>query len=139
MNNQEFFDRAVTHLFRQGRQSRATDGSGSCLYRGPDNTRCAIGAFIPDELYSRVIERRSVYQLTNGGSPFFRPEIAGIFAGVDNFLLFRVQRDHDYPNSDEEVTEVWAARLRETAAEFKLDDSIIDRMLAKIATTTENA
>jgi len=32
-----------------------------CLYRGPNNTRCAIGLLIPDEKYRPSIEGESCY------------------------------------------------------------------------------
>lgn len=40
-----------------GKQSR---DKVSCLYRGPEGNRCAVGCFIPDELYYTGMEHRSV-------------------------------------------------------------------------------
>ena len=37
----------------------------TCLYRGKQGTKCAVGLFIPDELYSLKMEHRSVNSLLN--------------------------------------------------------------------------
>lgn len=46
---QKLFDKAVIHLLTQMEQSIA--GDGSCLYRGPNGLKCAIGALIDDARY----------------------------------------------------------------------------------------
>lgn len=55
---QEVFDFALNHLLKQNRMS--INGGGSCSYRADDGSRCAVGAFIPDELYDQKFERRRV-------------------------------------------------------------------------------
>lgn len=54
MTRQEIFDIVVTSLRLQGVKSRRE--SGSCLYRGPNNTKCAAGWLIPDEKYKSEFE-----------------------------------------------------------------------------------
>lgn len=49
MTRQEIYDRVASHLLSQMEVSRRP--GGFCLYRGPRNLKCAIGALIPDELY----------------------------------------------------------------------------------------
>lgn len=44
---QGFFDKAYELVVEQGRASYHPDSG--CLYRGPDNTKCAIGFFMSDE------------------------------------------------------------------------------------------
>jgi hypothetical protein len=39
------------------------DGDFICRYRGPDGNACAIGCFLPDDLYSRSMEGMNVRQL----------------------------------------------------------------------------
>lgn len=57
IDNQEFFDKTVEHLAQQGKRSFAAGVIGQmCAYRGKDNTRCAIGYWIPDELYKPEME-----------------------------------------------------------------------------------
>lgn len=36
----------------------------SCLYRGLDGKKCAVGLFIPDELYNPAFENRSFFWIT---------------------------------------------------------------------------
>lgn len=51
---QKYFDKVVKHLRKQGKKSMQADGY--CMYRGPDNTRCAIGALIPNRLYRKKMD-----------------------------------------------------------------------------------
>lgn len=41
-------------------RSRAMDGDGGCAYRGHSGSMCAVGALIPEELYSPVLEGSQV-------------------------------------------------------------------------------
>jgi len=50
----EAFDWVADHLIKQDVQSK--DNSGSCLYRGPDGTACAIGCLIADKNYEEWFE-----------------------------------------------------------------------------------
>lgn len=49
MTEQEVFDKVATHLLTQGKKA---EDDGSCKYRAPDGCKCAVGALIPDELYT---------------------------------------------------------------------------------------
>jgi len=63
---QEIFDEVATHLAKQKVQSAKRNearGDHSCLYRGPNSTKCAFGIFIPDELYSEALETTTVSTL----------------------------------------------------------------------------
>lgn len=51
---QELFTQAYLGLASQGFQQSIK--LGSCLYRGPNNLRCAIGWCIPDEAYDEKFE-----------------------------------------------------------------------------------
>ena len=53
MTAQEIFDTVVAHLRKQGCRSAE---NGTCLYRGPDGTKCAAGCLIPVEMYTPNIE-----------------------------------------------------------------------------------
>jgi hypothetical protein len=76
MNNQEIFDKVVTHLITQGVPSRIQmqdSDTAVCMYRGDAGTKCAIGCLIPDDLYDPVLESRSVrsfYGMSVGHSDF---------------------------------------------------------------------
>jgi hypothetical protein len=46
-SKQQLFDYIYTFLYNQNKKS--TNEHNACLYRGPDNTKCAIGCIIPDK------------------------------------------------------------------------------------------
>ncbi|MFV1943459.1 hypothetical protein VPH49_21845 [Pseudomonas luteola] len=52
--------KVAEHLAKQRKLSFI---GGGCKYRGPDNCMCAIGALIPDELYSAAIEGHTTENL----------------------------------------------------------------------------
>jgi hypothetical protein len=101
MNHQAVFETVAEHLLKQNKKSI----DGVCSYRGPNGTKCAIGALIKDEVYDPYIERHMV------SSPVVTAalENSGIHieSGADNFLLLRLQAVHDnYP------PQAWADQLR---------------------------
>ena len=51
---QEIFDIVARHLLTQG--ERSTAPKLGCAYRDGSGRKCAIGALIPDDLYSRDLE-----------------------------------------------------------------------------------
>lgn len=66
------------------------DGDGSCLYRGPEGARCAVGLLIPDDRYTEELEGKvpghnAVYQALEGSVP----------AGLTERDLTAVQLCHD--------------------------------------------
>lgn len=96
MELQEIFDTVVKHLHEQNSQS--VDEKGSCMYRGVDGKKCAVGCLIPDDLYSKDIE-------THGsGATEVRHVLAkaGVIKSEDDIftseqlLLNSLQRFHDY-------------------------------------------
>lgn len=93
MTNQEAFDKVVQHLKTQKEQSFGpfTNQYGntqhSCLYRGPDGLKCAVGALIPDEEYKPEFEGLAVLSL-------MRRKPASLI-GLDRDLLLELQRVHD--------------------------------------------
>lgn len=48
MNRTEIINRVKTHLLAQG--GKAVDDNGFCTYRGINNSMCAIGCLISDEV-----------------------------------------------------------------------------------------
>lgn len=68
MNKQQIFDTVVKHLAAQKTRSYGTYKSHgvwstSCLYHGPNGTKCAVGCLIPDEKYSPDMEGLNVYRI----------------------------------------------------------------------------
>lgn len=104
MNNQEAFDLMVNHLITQGRP--AVDDKGQCLYRGPNNTKCAVGILIPADKYTPALENLNPYQLV---------ELHGLnFGEVETGFLFEAQnRLHDSPAG--EPLENFVAEVKDNA------------------------
>lgn len=62
MTKQELFETMVSHVVAQGKPSRAFNeefGDYSCRYRH-ESLKCAVGAIIPDDVYRKEFEGRSV-------------------------------------------------------------------------------
>lgn len=88
---QEIFNHVVDHLWSQGRPAK--DARGNCLYR-LGNLKCAVGALIPDEIYTKDMEDISVDVLASWdseGKIKLPPEIPAYTA-----LLLDLQLAHDY-------------------------------------------
>jgi hypothetical protein len=75
IDRQAIFDTAITAVIKQGVPSMGDicdgvvwDDKGkipvlgkvACMYRGPNETKCAIGHLIPDDAYDTLIEGASV-------------------------------------------------------------------------------
>lgn len=54
---QELFDNAFKGVIDQGRPAY-DDAADSCMYRGPDGTKCGIGHSIPNSKYRKSMENR---------------------------------------------------------------------------------
>lgn len=106
MTNQEIFDAVATHLRNQKVQSYDPIPQ-ICLYRGPNNTKCAIGFLIEDNEYSTEMENKCVTDLNSLGLLPIR------FKDQVKFLR-RLQLVHDgIPYS-------WEWGLERVASDFKL-------------------
>ncbi len=127
---QEIFDFVATHLFTQG--TAAVNKSGACRYRGPDGTKCAVGALIPDDEYSVKMEGKSSLEVGRQGVSYHSPTLARLNEkdpGI-SYLLRRLQTVHD-------SIERWASTeaMREDLARVAelnhLDDSILKTLSFK--------
>ncbi len=54
ITKQQIFDKVVTHLFKQ--KIPSIGSCGECSYRGNNGLKCALGIFIPDEIYNNNME-----------------------------------------------------------------------------------
>jgi hypothetical protein len=131
MTNQEVFDKVAIHLLTQNKKSihpKSSGNIGTCLYRGPDGLKCAVGAMIPDELYSPTFEGLTISDLAALDSSentttrnraiklmeYFRKEHISIA------LLRSLQSVHDrYSPVD------WPYELSREAKMYELHDRII--------------
>lgn len=128
---QSAFDKAVTHLRKQGRP--AVSEEGTCLYRSAmadengNYARCAIGCLIPDEEYKPEFEDVLVGAL---------PAIAAlqtIFEEPFGFSFMRdLQNAHDHwylLHRDEDFEGGALRPLYAIAQRYSLDDSALTAKL----------
>ena len=60
MNKEQIFSTVKEHLLTQNRRSLS---GNRCMYRGHDNTKCAVGCLITDEQYKPEMEGIRVFGL----------------------------------------------------------------------------
>jgi hypothetical protein len=92
MNNQGAFDTALLHLLNQGH--RCVSASGRSQLRTAQGGKNAIGALIPDRLYQKSMEGKTVQQLLAAAGPDF-DALREYFSGVTLPLLNELQDLHD--------------------------------------------
>jgi hypothetical protein len=121
MTPQEIFDTVAKHLFTQGKQS--TDYV-SCLYRGPEGTKCAVGILIPDAAYDADMERCSVAGLFDPDACQLDEFSLPAWMAEHVNLLQRLQDVHDTKHHwDDDERMRWELSL--AAQAYGLDDSIL--------------
>jgi hypothetical protein len=84
ITEQEAFDRAILHMFRQGRQA-VHGNSNVCAYRAADGCKCPVGAVLPDSLYRPKME----------GSAVDHAVFNGVFDSGVRHILACIQSLHD--------------------------------------------
>lgn len=117
MTEQEIFNKVYLHLKGQGCKAGTMTASKSfnCAYRGPNNTSCAVGCLIPDELYDPEIEGVGVGRigriggLGGMGLNYKSEKLRAILTeiGLADHLRFlvKLQLAHDGSEAIEEVFE----------------------------------
>ncbi len=108
-------DRMIERVRARNDGTRAmTPGSGVCLYRvggHPGGNACALGCFIPDELYTDDLEGNGPTELVG-----FLPELAGLLPlGADGLEL--MQEAHDNHFSDEDMRDFLAGWIRDNVTD----------------------
>jgi len=130
---QEIFDTVVFHLLAQ--QAKAEDADGSCLYRGADGKKCAIGCLIPDDRYNDAMEGKGLtmvsilqalkandilavsdYELVDGIGTYEDQSVPHTSLTAEGRLLQNLQWIHD-----QEEPETWRACFRTLASALELD------------------
>lgn len=123
MNIQEIFDTVSVHLLTQNKKSQESSFYSSCLYRGPNGTKCAVGCLIKDEFYDSSLEN----YIADSFCVINSLELSGIVISEEiECLLVGLQNIHD----TQEVSD-WPNLLTNKGKEFNLDTSIIDLTLKK--------
>jgi hypothetical protein len=120
MTRQEMFNRAAQGILAQGCASYDTDRQ-ACMYRGPNNTKCAIGYLMPDGKYSFSLEYIAPYNKDV-------QKAAGIKWNQADFAV-RLQQCHDEAaiKTGGIFIERFIGNMREFARHYKLDASVLDR------------
>lgn len=57
-NNKEIYELVMSKMCEQNAQS--VNDSGTCMYRGPNGLKCAVGHLIDDEAYSEKLECKTI-------------------------------------------------------------------------------
>lgn len=122
MNRQEIFDTVLTKLREQVYRSDSS-GVGGCAYRGSNGRKCAVGHLIPDAIYSREMENKTVGALIRT----FRDVLPDYINNNQEFLR-ELQMAHDevlpniYANDDElrRYTANWEERMQMAASLYGL-------------------
>jgi len=110
MNRQEVFNTVAKHLLTQNAKAQGT--SGTCSYRGENDTKCAVGVLIKDEVYSPSIEGGNVHASRVQAAL----KASGIDLGPgDTIFLGALQGIHDGRNPLE-----WQRALNDFAYDFDL-------------------
>jgi len=96
----------IPAMLKQGKRS-INDDTDQCKYRGPDNTCCAVGFYIPEIEYKPEIEGDGVLVSMSSGALVMRPTMLKISTIKDLHpkILNHVQHIHDrvFPENWEEV------------------------------------
>ena len=105
MNRQEALNIAARGILEQGAYS-LNKARTSCMYRGENGTKCAVGHLIPDDDYDPLMEGKAA-------SDYKILDVIDVLC--DNFFLCSMQaRIHDIPS-----IEGWdEAKFRERVNEF---------------------
>lgn len=129
---QQIFDKVAKHLFAQG--ERAVSESGTCEYRSAGGNKCAVGVLIPYDVYDPKMEGDNIDGVWHFDG------VEDLFAPDTRYLLSSLQVIHDDLGSEVDgnghrynwqSTKNMRAALARVASDFKLDDSILDRLSFK--------
>lgn len=123
MNQQETFEAVVRHLFAQGKPAYQDDGN-TCAYRGSDDTKCAIGALIPDSMYLKEMDK-NVFLVDE--LFLYYPKLRERLGEDNKELLRALQWVHD-DNAHWESTETMKLQLTAAAIDHGLDVGFMDEL-----------
>ena len=107
MTKQEIFDKVAVHLVAQNERSWDYN---TCLYRGPNGLKCAVGCLIPDNEYTPEMETKSAQFVL----PMLSDKTLSNSFELEE-MLSNLQRLHDGW-----TPEHWPQKLRDIAKEYGL-------------------
>ncbi len=128
MTKQEAFDKMVAHLAHQ--KHRCVIDS-VCAYRGPDGTKCIVGAMISDETAALIDGIRATESTSISNDPVWemaKAELAleDLREPRDKIFYIEMQEVHDLSYTLEDIQ----ARLRRIAVHYELDPAIVGSITA---------
>lgn len=119
---QAFYDKTIRHLLTQGKQAIST--GGNCWYRSPDGLSCAVGCHIPDELYSPVLEKKSITTICDtyiADVPAEQREaIRALIPSLELAQALQVIHDSSYSWDENGLTDAAKRELGNVAGRFSL-------------------
>ena len=123
MNNQEIFNRVLSHIRLQ--KVQAVGSREQCVYRGPEGTKCAVGCLIPDDVYNADMEGSVIREVMYNSMyvPALKDSLDAIGIHQDQYpLLAQLQDAHDGENQvvDWNLPN-WEDEMREIANAFNLE------------------
>lgn len=119
--------RIAAHLAAQ--RGRAVSADKACAYRGADQTMCAVGCLIPDEVYDPGMEGKSALEVFAGWPEAL--EAVGIDSTFVPEVMDVIQDYHDWgaesglPGYEDRLVEFEDKPEEELAAQISADLSAI--------------
>lgn len=134
MNYQKTFDYVLAFMREQKAPSAKVKGSPNqhwstevtCLYRGPAGGKCAVGCLLPDSVYERRMEGKSVAFLLRNPAVRAALGIKGDTGYTAELTFLRdLQRAHDdaantSAHADMEWLPLFEQRMRSVACGYNL-------------------
>jgi len=127
--DKDVFDYIQNHLLTQNSKSQkiiSRDENGevtqsSCLYRGDNNTRCAVGAIISNKYYKKIIEGLTVddplvTELIEESLPNWK------ITKNNLEMLSDLQFTHDHVDID-----CWQMRFKQMKSRFKNNKYVVKK------------
>lgn len=126
--SQKIFDKVSKHLVKQNKKATK---DGSCVYRGDNNLRCAIGALIKDEFYKPSFDSSEKTTAIDDRIDIQRAVAKSLGVerkDLDKGLLSALQSAHDdFRKYKGKAVHV---RLSEIATERSLNTKALDKLYA---------
>ena len=138
MTLQEIFDKAVAHFAQMEKPSMSTPkqygeyGGSDCAYRGHEDNKCIVGAFIDDEHYDEGFEGKGVLEYATinrscGVQPVLRAVARSMGVKTLNDeqgqLLYKLQLIHDDHSGGFDINEDnWYETVEPYLAELAEDN-----------------
>lgn len=116
MNLQQIFDKAASHLLKQGEKSFIGDSDHECAYRGNNGLMCAVGCLVDDAHYDLSMEGAAVEDSEEVREALEKSGIDFHSNAPVLRLLSNLQWIHDVEDVDD-----WPYHLDKVADNFKLN------------------